>query len=414
MRKILVFLFLAVFFLGNVWWLTVRIDNQEEIRLARVAEKEPALVELTPLSHLFSQPLGVTHAKDSSGRLYILEQGGKVWVVRSDGSLQKNAFLDVSHRLVSSRGERGLLGLAFHPNFRSNGQVFIHYSAPGKTQAGVSTIARIVVNEIENKLKPTTSIQVDEHSHEIILEVEQPLSNHNGGHLAFGKDGMLYIGFGDGGGADDRLQNSRKTDTLLAKLLRIDVNRKDNGRNYHIPDDNPFVGKENVKPEIWAMGLRNPWRFAFNDAGGLFIADVGQNMWEEVNFVSGKSKGGEDYGWNEFEGTHCFNSSTPCQTVGKTMPIFEYNHDDGCSVSGGVVNRSSSLKAHIGSFLFGDFCSGKIWAVTKKGKRTLLHAKTKANISAFGESESGQVYMADLKGQVFLLRAKSSSQPLAQ
>lgn len=273
------------------------------------------------------KPTHVTHAGDGSGRLFITEQEGRIVIVK-DGVLLSAPFLDIRGR-VSCCGERGLLSVAFPPAYREKRYFYVNYT----DTAGDTKVARYRVTKDADRADPA--------SEEIVLTVQQPYANHNGGQLAFGPDGNIYIGMGDGGSANDPYGYGQKMNTLLGKLLRIDV--ESGGRPYAVPLSNPFVGKKDARPEIWASGLRNPWRFSFDRAtGDLFIADVGQNSFEEVNVQPSSSKGGENYGWNIVEGFHCFQSKT-CDTTRLAMPAAEYGRDEGCSVTGGMVYRGKAL-----------------------------------------------------------------------
>jgi glucose/arabinose dehydrogenase len=254
-------------------------------------------------------------------------------------------------------------------------------------RAGDTKVARYRVTKDADRADPA--------SEEIVLAVQQPYANHNGGQLAFGPDGYLYIGMGDGGSANDPYGNGQKMSTLLGKLLRIDV--ESGVRPYAVPPSNPFVGKKEVRPEIWASGLRNPWRFSFDRAtGDLFIADVGQNRFEEVNVQPASSKGGENYGWNVLEGSHCLRSKT-CDTAGLVPPAAEYDHGRGCSVTGGMVYRGKVLPHFQGNYVYGDYCSGRIWGMREEDGRwnPAELADTRLSISTFGEDEAGEVYVAD-------------------
>jgi glucose/arabinose dehydrogenase len=240
--------------------------------------------------------------------------------------------------------------------------------------------------------------RADAASEEVLLTVKQPFANHNGGQLAFGPDGYLYIGMGDGGSAGDPFRNGQKMDALLGKLLRIDVGS--GVRPYAVPVANPFSGKKGAAPEIWALGLRNPWRFSFDrKTGDLFIADVGQNAYEEVNVQPAASKGGENYGWNVMEGMHCFRSKT-CAGSGMVLPVAEYDHDSGCSVTGGMVYRGRAFPLLDGIYLYGDYCSGRVWGMRRSGEQWLVKelARTRFSISTFGEDEDGELYIADHDG----------------
>jgi glucose/arabinose dehydrogenase len=240
-----------------------------------------------------------------------------------------------------------------------------------------------------------------------VLKVDQPFANHNGGQLAFGRDGYLYIGMGDGGSGGDPQNNGQKPSTLLGKMLRIDV---ESGQvPYAIPPSNPFRQKAGYRPEIWALGLRNPWRFSFDrETGDLYIGDVGQNAYEEVDFQPSSSKGGQNYGWKIMEGTQCFESNT-CDKKGLTLPVVEYEHSQGCSVTGGVVYRGQNYPGMRGIYFYGDYCSGRVWGLKRSGttwQNTLL-SKTSYSISSFGEDQAGNVYMTDYgSGDIYLIKSQ--------
>lgn len=326
------------------------------------------------------KPTSITHARDGSRRLFITEQAGRIVIVRNNVQLRE-PFLDIRDR-VSCCGERGLLSAAFPPSFQKNGFFYADYT----NRSGDSVIARFSVTRDPDL--------ADRASEEIILTIRQPFANHNGGQLAFGPDGYLYIGMGDGGSGGDPYGNGQRLDTLLGKMLRIDVESA--VKPYGIPASNPFAGKKGALPEIWATGLRNPWRFSFDRKnGGLFIADVGQNKYEEVNFQPPSSKGGENYGWNSMEGLHCFKART-CDTGGLVPPVVEYSHDAGCSVTGGMVYRGKAFPPLDGAYLYGDYCSGRIWGLKRNGEQWAAKelAHTKLSISAFGDDEAGELYVA--------------------
>ena len=333
-------------------------------------------------------PVFLTHARDQSGRLFIVEQPGTIRILER-GKLLEIPFLDIKERVLFG-GEQGLLGLAFHPEYRLNGRFFVNYT---RKDDGATVIAEYHRSE-----------QVDRAGREerILALIPQPYPNHNGGMIAFGPDGYLYIGMGDGGSGGDPQNRAQNKNELLGKLLRIDMN---NLIPYGIPTDNPFVrGQE--RPEVFALGLRNPWRFSFDrDTGDLWLADVGQNKWEEVNVVR---KGG-NYGWRVMEGFHCFNLPEPCGKENFTSPLLEYDHQGGrCSITGGYVYRGRSVSELAGLYIYGDYCSGEIFAVhTAKGGRIVgepwLLVKSKARISSFGEDDAGEIYVLDHKGAVYQL-----------
>lgn len=345
-------------------------------------------IQLNQVIGGIERPVLATHAGDNSGRLFIVEQSGKIRIF-NNGLLLTTPFLDITGRILCC-GERGLLSVAFPPGYGTNKfHLYVNYTNTGD-------------NTIVSRFALLTTNQVDPDSEEILLEIEQPFENHNGGQIAFGPDGMLYIGMGDGGSGGDPLSSGQNMDSLLGKMLRIDV--ESNAMPYAIPADNPFVNLQNVRPEIWSYGLRNPWRFSFDrSTGDLYIADVGQNLFEEVNVQDSNSKGGENYGWNFLEGIHCFNSSN-CDLNGLTLPKLEYSHSDGtCSVAGGYVYRGATFPTLQGVYLFGDFCSGQVGGLrrTDAGWESIILLETPHSITSFGEDESGNVYLADSGGTLF-------------
>jgi glucose/arabinose dehydrogenase len=341
----------------------------------------------------FKSPVFVTHAGDGSGRLFVVEKPGRIGVLGSDGQ-EQGTFLDIADRVGSSGFEQGLLGLAFHPQFSATGRVFVYYT----DKKGNTVVSRFQANDDRTGADPASEV--------VLLTAEQPAANHNGGMLAFGPDGMLYIGLGDGGGANDRYGNGQKLSSLLGKILRIDA---DSGETAVASADNPFVGREDVRPETWAYGLRNPWRFSFDrQTGDLWIADVGQGDWEEVNLQPAASLGGENYGWPIMEGAHCFDAET-CDQTGLTLPVAEYAHGEDCSVSGGYVYRGSAQPRLQGIYLYGDYCSGIIRGLAKDANGQWQSAElldTDLQISSFGEMENGDVLVVDLNGSVFRLVQK--------
>ena len=335
-----------------------------------------------------SSPLFVTSPPGDTGRIFIVQQGGRVRIVKN-GSLLPGNFLNLQGK-ISSGGERGLLGLAFHPDYASNGYFYVNYT----DSSGNTVTARFQVSA-----NPDSA---DTSSQQILLTVNQPFPNHNGGWIAFGpNDGYLYIALGDGGSGGDPQNRAQNPLTLLGKMLRIDI---DTSQGYKIPPTNPFAGSADTLNEIWAMGLRNPWRNSFDQlTGDLYIADVGQGSWEEVDFQPYASTGGENYGWRLKEGDHCFNPSSGCDTIaGLTDPIHEYPHSDGCSVTGGYVYRGSAIPDLQGTYFFGDYCSGTIWSFRYDGNDTSEFQDRSAelgvsvSISSFGEDAQGELYIAGL------------------
>ncbi|MEE9527850.1 MAG: PQQ-dependent sugar dehydrogenase [Syntrophobacteria bacterium] len=356
-------------------------------------------IKAEPVVTGLSSPVDITHAGDGSGRLFITLQGGRV-VIFDGVQILSPPFLDINS-LVSSGGERGLLGAAFHPNYVGNGFFYVSYT----DTAGDSVIARYSVSLDPNRADPTSGV--------ILLTIPQPFSNHNGGQLHFGPDGYLYIGIGDGGSGGDPQNNGQDLGTLLGKILRIDV---DSGFPFTVPPDNPFVGVVGAREEIWSFGLRNPWRFSFDRlTGDMFIGDVGQNSWEEVDFQPANSTGGENYGWRLMEGNSCFNPAINCNNGTLTLPILVYDHSVGCSVTGGYLYRGSKNPNLNGLYLYGDFCSGLIWGAQEDGLggwNTTVLLDTNFSISTFGEDESGEIYFAHLSatdGTIYQVVQSTSS-----
>jgi glucose/arabinose dehydrogenase len=365
-----------------------------------VFDADPSAFRLEPLlSNVgLQRAVFLTHAGDGSGRLFLVEQSGLIHVVQ-DGDLLPKPFLDLAaggaHPVVSDRGnEQGLLGLAFHPEYADNGRFFVTYTAVG----GDLTIA-------EYRNPQPADNEADPGSGRVLLVQEHSqYPNHNGGMTAFGPDGFLYIGFGDGGSAGDPSNNAQDPDTLLGKILRIDVDGPCVDASitplpYCSPDGNPFKGTAG-RDEIWDIGLRNPWRFSFDRAtGDLWIGDVGQEAWEEVDRES-PGQGGRNYGWSRYEGTHTYSAGR--QAPGAVEPLLQYSHDEGggshCAVTGGYVYRGTAVPALHGTYVFGDYCSGFLW--TFRDGRMALVEDTPLGISSFGEDEDGELYVLDLGGDV--------------
>lgn len=348
----------------------------------------PAAIRLEAVAEGLDQPLGLFHAGDGSGRIFIVEQPGTIRIL-DKGKRLEAPFLDIRDR-VTSGGEKGLLGLAFHPKFRENRRFFVNYTSPA---GGLHTVI--------SEFTAGPSGKTDPASERILLTIPQPFSNHNGGQIAFGPDGFLYIGMGDGGAGNDPHGNGQKLTTLLGKMLRIDVDQKSKEKGYGIPPDNPFVGKENVLPEIWAYGLRNPWRFSFDFKSGLlYVGDVGQNAREEIDII----RRGGNYGWSPMEGTICTPGVNPnCDKSRFEPPILDYPRSDGTTVIGGHVYRGKAVPGLAGAYVYGDFGSGRIWSFRYDGKRLSDHRlllESKLNISSFGEDETGELYVVDLSGAV--------------
>lgn len=344
----------------------------------------------TPVATDLERPTFLTYAPDGSGRLFITEQTGKVRVVQG-GRLRPEPFLDLSGR-ISCCGERGLLSLVFHPDFKNNGFFFVNYT---RSPDGATVVARYKVAEGGSRADPASA--------KVIITIEQPYANHNGGQLAFGPDGYLYIGMGDGGSGGDPLNAGQSLNTLLGKILRIDVNKEEGGRPYAIPAGNPFVGRQGARPEIWSYGWRNPWRFSFDrETGDMWIADVGQNQWEEIN-LEPKGKGGLNYGWRLMEASACFNPGNNCNNGNLVLPVLEYNHSQGCSVTGGYRYRGKAMPSLRGAYIYGDYCSGRVWIATEQGGKWAVRQtiETGYGISSFGEDADGELYLLDHRGTVY-------------
>lgn len=336
------------------------------------------------------KPTDLTHAGDGSGLLYITEQPGRVRVMR-DGRLLETPFLDLTDRVGSRGNEQGLLGIAFRPDFAQSRVFFVNYTDTN----GDTIVAGFLAN--------ADGLTADKASAWQVLKIEQPYANHNGGQIKFGPDGMLYIGMGDGGSAGDPQNFAQNVTSLLGKMLRIDVSQSSRDQPYRIPVGNPNFG-DGAPAEIWAIGLRNPWRFSFDRlTGDMFIADVGQNKVEEINFQPA-NQGGQNYGWKLREGFEPY-AGDPGSAV-LTDPIHQYDHRGGeCSVTGGYVYRGSAVPALIGAYIYGDFCSGTIWTLRPNGgewaNETLF--RTDYNITSFGEDEAGELYVLDRAGAIYKL-----------
>ena len=333
----------------------------------------------------FIEPAGVASAGDGSNRIFVLELPGRIRIVR-DGELVGTPFLDIVDRVGSDATERGLLGLAFHPDYVRNGRFFVNYT----NRDGHTVISQFTV---------TTNPDIaDPASEKLILFVEQPASNHNGGHLAFGPDGFLWIGLGDGGGAGDQFQNAQNPGTLLGSMLRIDIDGAD---PYGVPESNPFINNPDARNEVWAIGLRNPWRYSFDRlTGDLYIADVGQGGSEEVHFTPATSTGTENYGWPIIEGSFCYQSDS-CNIEGLVRPVAEYDHAGGnCAVTGGYVYRGTLSPGLWGTYVYADYCSGRFWGlrVTEEGvENRFFFQRAGALFSSFGEDEQGEIYIVSLE-----------------
>lgn len=366
----------------------------------------------------FSKPVYVTSDPAIATRLFVVEQKGIIRVIE-DGEVLSKPFLDITgrvHNPLSPGDERGLLGLAFHPDYARNGFFYVNY---------VDEKDNTVISRFRVSGRP---LEADPRSEKILIKLKQPFSNHNGGHLAFGpKDGFLYIALGDGGKWGDPFNHAQSLDNLFGKILRIDVDR---GAPYAIPPGNPFIDTPGARPEIWVYGLRNPWRFSFDRmTGDLYIGDVGQDAWEEIDVQPAGSPGGENYGWRIMEGNHCYNPAQDCPEEGLTLPVWEYSNDAdymrtlmgrpqfgvaGCSVTGGYVYRGEAIPGLQGTYIFGDYCSGNIWTFEfSGGSATNFRDRTDeinigggeytTYISSFGEDADGELYVVDYNGEIYKL-----------
>jgi uncharacterized protein (TIGR03437 family) len=346
------------------------------------AARAQAPIQLTKVAGGFAQPTHIAGAGDASGRLFVVEQAGRIRIVRN-GTVAATPFLDITDR-VRCCGEQGLLSVAFPPGYPAKPHFYVYYTA----LTGDVTVSRFGLGANADTADPA--------SETVILTVShRQYQNHNGGQLVFGPDGYLYVGTGDGGGGGDPLGNAQNTNALLGKILRLDV--EGGAATYSIPPGNPFASQAGRRGEIWAYGLRNPWRFSFDrTTGDLYIGDVGQNLYEEVDVQPAASAGGQNYGWNRMEGLHCYQAA--CDTSGLTLPVTEYTHDGGnCSITGGFVYRGTQYPAVAGTYLYADYCSGRIWAMTRVSG-VWLSAQVLAsglNISSFGQDDTGELYLAD-------------------
>jgi glucose/arabinose dehydrogenase len=359
-------------------------DNDPVGGVIRLSEAFPNLK--------FNRPVDLQNSGDDTDRLFVVEQRGVISVFKNEAQVpEKSTFLDIEDLVNDSGNEQGLLGLAFHPNYRTNGYFYVNYTASNPNR---TVISRFRVSQSDPN-------KADKSSEMIVLEFEQPYSNHNGGQLAFGPDGYLYIAVGDGGSGGDPMGHGQNRSTLLGTILRLDIDSKESGKNYGVPADNPFINNtEGVRPEIYAYGLRNPWRFSFDSVNGeLWAGDVGQNSYEEIDRIV---KGG-NYGWNIMEGNHCFKSD--CSETGLEMPVWEYGRSEGVSVTGGYVYRGDALPELVGHYIYADFASGRIWSLnasqSQNSNKELL--KANFNISSFGVDGNQELYICGFDGKIYQL-----------
>ncbi len=363
-----------------------------------VPQSEPAPLQPMNVARVFpnvtfDRMVDMVFTNDGSDRAFLALQSGQIKVLDSTGEdAQVHEFMDIRSRVGDRGNEEGLLGLALDPDFSANGFFYTYYSGASPRR---SVISRFSVSA-------DTPDRADPDSELVIMEVAQPFSNHNGGQIRFGPDGFLYISLGDGGSRGDPNGNGQNRSNLLGSILRIDVSGLDSLGRYAIPDDNPFVGNPNARGEIWAYGLRNPWRFSFDPlTGDLWVGDVGQNSFEEIDLVN---RGG-NYGWNVMEGLHCYAlADGTCDQSGLALPVAEYDRGGGCSVTGGYVYRSSRLPQLFGAYVYGDFCSGKIWALRHDGSRVteqMMIADTSLRISSFAQTPSGEIFILSFDEKIY-------------
>lgn len=376
---------ISLFLLSINSMLYISCSDKNDLALSPLPQNSIAITNVY-INLNFSNPLDLQSPKDGTNRLFVAEKGGTIKVFDNDETVQEaTTFLDISSR-TATESELGLLGFAFHPEYNTNGFVYVTYTP----QDNLAVISRFKVSEIDAN-------RIDETSETILLEIAQPFTNHNGGQLAFGPDGYLYIASGDGGGSGDPDGNAQNLESLLGKILRIDVNTKDEGLNYAIPTDNPFVDTRDAKGEIYAYGFRNPWRFSFdNQTNTIWAGDVGQEEVEEVDIII---KGG-NYGWNILEGTFCFNDDD-CTINGAIAPLYEYGRaDNDKSITGGYVYRGSDIPELKGYYIYGDFVSGRIWALDQSGNNQLL-VETGLSVASFGTDENNELYICSFDGKIY-------------
>ncbi len=373
--------------------------DKEKPAAVQPSQVNVSLIEAYP--HLtFDQPLEYRIAGDGSDRVFIVEKPGRILVFPNDPNAESaEVFLDVTALVDSNASEKGLLGLAFHPDYQNNGYFFINYTDRNNT-----IIARYQTD-------PSNPNRALPNSASILLSFPQPYENHNGGRLDFGPDGYLYIATGDGGSAGDPQNNAQNRSNLLGKILRIDVDNPAENRPYGIPADNPFAGNtQGWREEIFAYGLRNPWKFSFDQKRGwLWAADVGQNRVEEIDII----ENGANYGWRIMEGSLCYPASSDCNKEGLTLPVWEYEHPIGNAITGGYVYYGNEVPGLDGAYIYGDFGTGLIWALwldsSRKVQDNRLLLDTDLNISSFGLDQSNEIYVVDFNGRIYKLVAASSS-----
>ncbi len=347
----------------------------------------------------FRRPLDLKSAPGDPSNLYVLEQAGQLSVFENRRDVKSaTKILDIDRRVDDSSNEMGLLGLAFHPDFQSNGFLFLNYTSgdPRRT---------VVARYTADPSKPTTGIDSD--SELIVLEIPQPFGNHNGGGIAFGPDGYLYIGMGDGGAGGDPQEHGQNLESLLGTMLRIDVDNQDGNMQYAIPGDNPFVGRSDARAEIWAYGLRNPWRFSFDvETGRLWVGDVGQNNHEEIDIV----EAGKNYGWNTMEASDCFDPKEDCDQTDLVLPVSEHDRSLAKSITGGFVYRGTTIPGLVGAYVYADYVTGRIWALTEEVDGSFSREElfdTDLAIASFGVDASGELYACAFDGHIYKFRPRA-------
>lgn len=360
-------------------------ENPEQKGTLSIVEAFPELS--------FTRPVDFQQATDGSNRLFVVEQRGVISVFENDEkTAAKTTFLAIEDRVEDSDNEEGLLGLAFHPNFKSNGYFYVNYTASNPDRSVISRF----------NLSSTNPNEADPNSELVLLEYEQPYGNHNGGQIAFGPDYYLYIGVGDGGKSGDPHGHGQNRSTLLGNILRIDVDQTDGAKHYSIPEDNPFAGNtEGYKEEIYAYGMRNPWRFSFDSATDqLWVADVGQNSYEEIDIV----KNGGNYGWNTMEGFHCFKADE-CEQENLELPIWEYDRDEGdISITGGFVYHGAAIEQLQGLYIYADYVSGRIWSLDFSDPENPVNTelfKADFPISSFGVDQNEEIYICGFDDKIY-------------
>ena len=369
------------------------------VAAAPLAAPDNSLVLQPFIPSGLSSPVFLGNAGDGSNRLFIVEQTGKIRIF-ANGQLLSTPFLDLTSKIVCC-GEQGLLGLAFHPQFKTNGRFFVYYTANPPSPNPTGTVGDNTLEEY--RASPPGSNQADPTPVRTLFHIKDRFTNHNGATLAFGKDGYLYVATGDEGSGGDPDDNAQNLQSFFGKMLRLDVDNIPAGATYGIPPTNPFVGQADKLPEIWAYGFRNPYRWSFDRlTGDQIVGDVGQNLYEEVDVLP-KGVGGGNYGWDDREGIHCFEPMTGCLTAGRIDPVLEYDHSFGCAIIGGYVYRGSAFPTLQGTYLYADECSGRVWRARNQGGTwtTTEALDTNLNPSSFGEDEVGEVYLVDLNGAVF-------------